>query len=316
MKEEESPNMMKLLILSALLTIMPLDGHTLSIESNGQRIAAITREEITLLPVPGTAFPDPEKVTQLLDGLEKEVRLPAENAKIGQSGAILPEKAGSELDREKMEEILLSFYHTGSPLRTEVPVKTIYPDVDGELLDHIRTRLIGRYTTFYNGGNKERSHNIKLATETLNGQVVFPGETFSFNKAIGKRTAARGYMKAPVIVRGELSEGIGGGICQVSSTLFNAADNAGMSIIQRYSHTKAVTYVPSGRDATVSWYGPDFVFKNPYSQPVLIRANAYGSRLSVTLYSAPNIEFRPRSIPGAPAILPEETTLKRSGGSN
>ncbi|WP_409276025.1 VanW family protein [Neobacillus sp. SCS-31] len=305
--------MIKAVILSAILTLLPVSHHPLFIESDGQLVTVIHREDITLLPVPGSAFPDTYKVSNLLDSLEKEVEAPPENAKIDGSGTIVPEKAGIKLDREKMEEILYSFIYSGKPLRTEIPTKTIYPDVDSELLDHIRTRLIGRYRTFFNGGNKERAHNIKLATETLNGKVVFPGETFSFNKAIGKRTAERGYMKAPVIVRGELSEGIGGGICQVSSTLFNAADNAGMSILQRYSHTKAVTYVPSGRDATVSWYGPDFVFKNPYSQPVLIRANAYGSTLSVTLYSAPNIEFKPRSIPGAPAILPEETTFKNSG---
>ncbi|WP_245959332.1 VanW family protein [Neobacillus piezotolerans] len=300
---------MRHFILSAIITLLPFDGHTLSIESGGQLLAAIPRADITLLPVPGSTFPNPDKISHLLDSLSKEVQRLPENAKIGASGAIVAEKSGVELDRKKMEEALLSFFYTGAPLKAEVPTRIIYPDVDSELLDHIRSRLIGRYTTFFNGGNKERSHNIKLATETLNGKVVFPGETFSFNKAIGKRTAKRGYMKAPVIVRGELSEGIGGGICQVSSTLFNAADNAGMSIVQRYSHTKAVTYVPSGRDATVSWYGPDFVFKNPYSQPVLIRAHAYGSQLSVTLYSAPNIEFRPRSIPGAPAILPEETTF-------
>ncbi|WP_059170347.1 VanW family protein [Bacillus sp. FJAT-27445] len=299
--------MFRPLILSAILSILPIQNPSLSIQMDGKTITAIPREDVTLLPVPGSIFPNEEKIEELLANLEKEVSLEPQNARIGLNGAFLPEMAGRELDRRKMHEALLSFIFSAKPQIIAIPTRTVHPAVDSELLDHIRGKLIGRYTTFFNAGNRERSHNIRLAVETLNSRVVFPGETFSFNKSIGKRTAARGYLKAPIIVRGELSEGIGGGICQVSSTLFNAADNAGMSIITRYSHTKAVTYVPSGRDATVSWYGPDFIFKNPYSQPILIRANVYGSRLSVTLYSATNIDFRPRSIPGAPALLPEET---------
>lgn len=92
------------------------------------------------------------------------------------------------------------------------------------------------------------------------------------------RTPDKGYMKAPVIVRGELSEGVGGGICQVSSTLFNAVDRAGLEIVQRYSHSRRVPYVPPGRDATVSWGGPDLRFQNKYNQPVLIRAKQHGGR--------------------------------------
>src|SRR5699024_8549970 len=97
-------------------------------------------------------------------------------------------------------------------------------------------------------------------------------ETFSFNNVVGKRTKEKGYKKAPVIVKGELAEDIGGGICQVSSTLFNAVNLQGIEIVERYSHSREVPYVPPGKDATVSWWGPDFVFKNRYSHPVLIRA--------------------------------------------
>ena len=81
-------------------------------------------------------------------------------------------------------------------------------------------------------------------------------------------------MPAKIIVRGEFSEGIGGGICQISSTLYNAVDRAGLKIVERYSHSRSVPYVPPGRDATVNWGGPDFSFKNNYNQPILIRAQA------------------------------------------
>ncbi|WP_235715677.1 VanW family protein [Alkalihalobacillus hemicellulosilyticus] len=123
----------------------------------------------------------------------------------------------------------------------------------------------------------------------MNNYVVFPGETFSFNHVVGKRTIERGYLPAPIIIRGELSEGVGGGICQVSSTLYNAVDYAHMKIIERYSHSKRVPYVPPGRDATVSWYGPDFTFQNNYNQPILIRSFIYGGQLTISLFSSDDI---------------------------
>ncbi len=113
-------------------------------------------------------------------------------------------------------------------------------------------------------------------------------------------------MSAPIIVKGEFSEDIGGGICQVSSTLFNAADNAGLSIVERYSHSRSVPYVPPGRDATVSWYGPDLRFQNKYNQPILIRAKQYGGSIAVALYSSDVINTEPRKIPDASSHLPEE----------
>ena len=127
----------------------------------------------------------------------------------------------------------------------DIPVRTVYPRVDSEVLANIRTQMLGHYVTYFNSRNKERSHNIFLAAEAINNQVVFPGETFSFNQIVGKRTKEKGYLSAPIIVRGELAEGIGGGICQVSSTLFNAVDRSGLHILQRYSHSKRVPYVPS-----------------------------------------------------------------------
>ncbi|MNG07089.1 VanW like protein [compost metagenome] len=121
-------------------------------------------------------------------------------------------------------------------------------------------------------------------------------------------------MRAPVIVKGEVSEGIGGGICQISSTLFNAADRAGLQIVQRYSHSRNVPYVPPGRDATVSWYGPDFVFKNRYSQPILIRAFVYGGQVSISIFSSEAVDHEPRQVPSASKKLPEEIRMEQSVG--
>lgn len=197
---------------------------------------------------------------------------------INDQGRIVPGKVGYSLSRKGFKEQFYAYFYGDGPSTIEVPELNVYPKVDSELLSHIRTQRIGQYVTYFNSGNKSRTHNISLAAKAIDNHVVFPNETFSFNKVVGMRTPDKGYMKAPVIVRGELSEGVGGGICQVSSTLFNAVDRAGLEIVQRYSHSRRVPYVPPGRDATVSWGGPDLRFQNKYNQPVLIRAKRHGER--------------------------------------
>ncbi|WP_345840752.1 VanW family protein [Bacillus sp. P14.5] len=164
--------------------------------------------------------------------------------------------------------------------------------MDSELLERIKRKRISHYVTYFNSRNKERVHNIKLASDAINNQVVFPGETFSFNQIVGKRTVSKGYLPAPVIVKGELSEGIGGGICQVSSTLFNAVDRAGVKILERYSHSRRVPYVPPKRDATVSWYGPDFTFRNQHNQPLLIRSVVTGGQMIIMVFSSEDLDFQ------------------------
>ena len=97
-----------------------------------------------------------------------------------------------------------------------------------------------------------------------------PGGVFSFNAVVGERTKARGYKEAGVYVNGQVDTGVGGGICQVSSTLFNAALMSNMTITARRAHSLPVSYLPRGRDAAVSWGGPEFKFKNPYNFPVMV----------------------------------------------
>ena len=126
-------------------------------------------------------------------------------------------------------------------------------------------QTLGTCTTKFARSNTNRNTNIQLATKACNGYVIQPGATFSFNTVVGQRTKARGYKEAGVYVNGQTDTGVGGGICQVSSTLFNAALESNMTIVSRRAHS-----LPRGRDATVSWGGPEFKFKNPYDYPVMI----------------------------------------------
>lgn len=248
--------------------------------------------------LPGTGFVDPIKLDRLTGSVAAKLEIPARNARYDKRGGVVAERPGRRLDKEMFESRFYAYFYGRGSAELEPSVLAVTPKVDGELLVGLSEKLIGRYVTYYNPGNVNRSHNIALAAEAIDSTVVFPGETFSFNRTVGQRTVARGYREAPVIVRGELSEGVGGGICQVSSTLYNAVDNAGLQIVERYAHSRNVAYVPPGRDATVSWYGPDFAFRNSLDQPVLIRAHAACGTMRVTLYSTESVHHRPREVPG------------------
>ena len=271
----------------------------LVITKDGTNVTHINRMDFSF---PYTDLPiiDSKKFNQLLDQLDKKFSTAPIDASLDSAGNILSEQVGYRVHRQAFTEQFYAYFFSHRQGKLEIPMQPVYPKVDSELLGEIRSMRIGRYVTSFNSSNKKRTTNIKLATAAINNYVVFPGETFSFNKVVGKRTATKGYLKAKVIVRGEFSEDIGGGICQVSSTLFNAVDNAGLKIVQRFSHSRKVPYIPPGRDATVSWYGPDFVFKNMYSQPVLIRAKTLGNMLVIKLYSSESIQYVPRKIPNAP----------------
>ena len=144
--------------------------------------------------------------------------------------------------------------------------------------------LIGSYATAYNP-NISRAVNIALASSRINGLVIQPGESFSFNQAILPRTAANGYVKANVIVNKKYVLGIGGGICQVSSTLYAAMLDAGLPATERHPHSLQVGYIPEGMDATISGSALDLKFTNIFAQPLQIQASADQGTLTISLYT-------------------------------
>ncbi|WP_226536667.1 VanW family protein [Fictibacillus halophilus] len=295
-----------------LLIAQPVNlPDSFTVNQQGKTIAEINRTQFAS-QIPGIPMVDDEKYDLFVNQLEKQTYKAPVNAKINDHGGIIPGEVGYKLNRQMFKESFYSYFFGKGPVKLDVPEVNLYPRVDTELLAHIKTQQIGQYITYFNSNNKSRSNNIDLASKALDSHVIFPGETFSFNQVVGNRTIAKGYMRAPIIVRGELSEGVGGGICQVSSTLFNAVDRAGLKIVQRYSHSKRVPYVPPGRDATVSWYGPDFQFKNQYNQPILIRAKKYGGSMMVKLYSSDVINMKTRKVPNAPTSLPKEIHIEQN----
>jgi len=159
----------------------------------------------------------------------------------------------------------------------------------------------GQYTTrFVNISN--RNHNIALAASKLRGVLILPGETFSFNAAVGPRTLKQGYRPAPVLINNELVPGDGGGVCQVSSTLFNTALLADLLILERSNHTRPVAYLPIGRDATVVYRAQDLRFQNTTGHPLLLWSTVRGLRLTITLYG-------PAQAAGEVSIVVGERTI-------
>ncbi|MGD8188439.1 VanW family protein [Brevibacillus ginsengisoli] len=277
----------------------------LVIYANQQPVGKLSREEITL-SVLGWPHYDEDKLLKRLNRLAQRMYKAPRNARFDKMGIVIPEQAGLKLNQKAMLQRVLAFYYGQSNQEIQAPVTPIYPKVDRSLLRQLGQKQIGSYVTYYRQHNENRAHNIHLASQAINSHVVFPGETFSFNQVVGRRTPAKGYKPAPIIVKGEFSEDIGGGICQVSSTLFNAVDRAGLKIINRYSHSREVPYVPPGRDATVSWGGPDFSFRNEYSHPVLIRSFSRQGQIVISVYSFEELEYEPRIVPEATKLLPQE----------
>jgi vancomycin resistance protein YoaR len=146
--------------------------------------------------------------------------------------------------------------------------------------------LVSTYTTDY-GGIPNRIHNVQLVAHLIDGALVAPGGTFSFNGTTGARTAAKGFLEAPVIVNGELTTGLGGGVCQVSTTVFNAAFEGGLKITARTNHALYISHYPQGRDATVDYPDVDLKFVNDTPHWLLLRTFVGPSSLTVSLYGTP-----------------------------
>jgi len=165
-----------------------------------------------------------------------------------------------------------------------IPLKITEPKIKiKDLGDKLFKQTLAKYTTIYDAGNTNRSHNIALAAKTINGTILMPGDTFSYNGILGNTNKEKGYKLGTAYVGGKVVESYGGGICQVSSTLYNSVLYANLEIVERYNHSYIVNYVPAGRDATVAYGGKDFKFKNNRNYPIKIVSSAKNGVVSISI---------------------------------
>ncbi len=166
-----------------------------------------------------------------------------------------------------------------------IPLKITYPNVTtNQIGNEAFPNLLSQFSTSFTSSGYNRSNNIILSSAKLNGLVLMPGEEFSYNQAVGQRTKAAGFRKAGAYSNGKVVQEVGGGICQVSSTLYNAVLYANLEIVERTNHYFNPGYVKAGLDATVSWGGPDFRFKNNRNYPIRIVTDTSGKKLKVYIY--------------------------------
>ena len=189
---------------------------------------------------------------------------------------IVKEEYGAKYD---LDDSISAFNKAKEGKEFEVKAKAIIPSITKEDLEkNLFKDVLGEYTTSVSGSSVRRN-NVRLAGEKCN-VILLPGEEFSYNKTVGKRTKENGFGEAGAYLNGETVQEVGGGVCQTSSTLYNAVVLSNLEVTERTNHTYISSYVPIGRDATVSWGGPDFKFKNNRDYPIKIEASYANSKLT------------------------------------
>lgn len=188
--------------------------------------------------------------------------------KINENGDIIHGSPMIILKESELVNKIIEISATGGDVKLPIYVTESGYSIDD--IPRLNETIIASFTTYFNEKEAGRNKNIELSAAAINNLIVGSGDYFSFNTMVGPRTQDKGYQPATEIVNGEYVMGIGGGICQTSSTLFNVVDEIGVKIVERHHHSKSVGYVPKGRDATVSYGTLDFRFQNTTGVPILL----------------------------------------------
>jgi vancomycin resistance protein YoaR len=251
-----------------------------------------------------------DKTNSYLSLLSNEIDKPAKDAtfaNVGPSIHVVPSRMGRELDRKRTAEAILRAALDPNSRVAALVMKTTEPKRTTEQAKAMGiTGLVGSYETSFTG-IANRIHNVQLVAKLIDNKYIAPGAVFSFNQTTGERNAGKGFLTAPVIINGEVSEGLGGGVCQVSTTVFNAAYESGLKIIARTNHALYISHYPLGRDATVNWPSPDLKFLNDTGHWLLMRTFSSSDTLLVALYGTPQhrkvvSETAPLRINGPPPL--------------
>lgn len=228
-----------------------------------------------------------EKLAEKIETIQKAWDTPPEDAAIkllNGEAIIVAEKKGYRLDFEKTMEQACRSLAEGS-LHVEAAGRFLEPEINSALLAETRT-LLSEYITYFDESASNRAHNITLASAAINGTLLKPGEVFSLNRQMGPRLVETGYLKAPVFINNRLAQDIGGGVCQVATTLYNAALLADLTIVERYPHPSPVNYVPAGRDATIASDYLDLKFSNNLANNIYISSTTESGKLSIRIFGA------------------------------
>ncbi|MBV7504744.1 VanW family protein [Bacillus sp. sid0103] len=213
--------------------------------------------------------------TQSKPGYDKRMVLD----KLAEDGTIIKGTPQQILEEDELAEKIMLVSEKGG--NVELPLYMNASGYQAEEASELDDVVVASYTTYFNSGTVGRTKNIELSAKAINNIILGTNDSFSYNTTVGPSDAEHGYQKAPEINYGKLVEGYGGGICQTSSTMYNAIDQLAVQYIEKHHHSLTVGYVPKGRDATVSYGGKDFRFKNTTGVPLILKAIVNGGSLTV-----------------------------------
>ena len=256
-------------------------GNKLDKDSTKQIIISAINEEKSSINLPvNSVQPESIDIAKIHDDIYSE----PQNATVTKDPySITVEKKGIDfaISIEETNNII------NSSESNEVSIPLVYKNAEitvADLGQDIFANRLSISTTKYDSTNVNRATNLEIAVNKINGTVLAPGEIFSFNKVVGERTAKSGFKEAIIYADGELDYGLGGGICQVSSNLYNTVLKANLEIVERKNHSMTVNYLPIGCDATVSYGSVDFKFKNSRSYPIKIVATINSGVITISIY--------------------------------
>ncbi|MGO1819551.1 MAG: VanW family protein [Senegalia sp. (in: firmicutes)] len=219
-----------------------------------------------------------KKIISDISKKEKNADIKISNGNI----EIIKEEIGIKLSKKDIKRQVIKKINN-KKYSISLPITYIKPEITQEILEEING-VISNFSTSFSSGNINRVKNIEIATRAIDGKLLLPGEELSFNKTTGERSKSNGYFLANVILNGEYVKDYGGGVCQVSTTLYNAALLSGIEITERSPHSIPASYVPKGRDATVAYDYLDLKIKNTYDYPIYIEGNPYKNSIEFKIY--------------------------------
>jgi len=230
---------------------------------------------------------DPQRVAKAVEPLLAQWRQRAVNARFiidGKRVRIRPSRPGLAVDGRWVADSVAAAARS-SFSRASLRLKQIRADLTTSEAEKLGIRQqISTFTTDMGPSSSNRIHNVQLMANYIDGTIVRPGDSFSFNESVGPRTPERGFREGQMIIGSLLLPAIGGGVCQTATTLFNNAFELGLPIVERHNHSFYISHYPLGRDATVSWGGPDFAFKNDLKTGILIKTSYTSSTLTFSFY--------------------------------
>lgn len=232
---------------------------------------------------------DFNKVGELVKNISSDINVDGKDASITYDNGkfkVSNDVSGLKVNEEKLKDLIKKEIEPNSKVdKIDIPVDIVEARIKSETLSKINKK-ISTFTTYYKASDVNRTENLRIACSAINGVLLMPGETFSMNKALGPRLAEKGYKEAPVIVENKVIPGLAGGICQVTTTIYNAVLLANLPIVQRSQHGLVVSYTGPGRDATISGNEIDMKFKNSNKYPIYIQSYLNNGGVVVNLFGA------------------------------